>query len=111
MKRPVKRKNLGKYDAQLKIAIVREYLTSNLGYNGLAIKYNIPVSSIRGFLKWYRDKYPEGIEEAAVAVMPDQQPSDESNLKIAALEMLIENASKELGIDLVKKFGTKQPKK
>jgi hypothetical protein len=25
--------------------------------------------------------------------------------------MLIENASKELGVDIVKKFGTKQPKK
>ena len=32
----------------------------------------------------------------------------EANLKIAALEMLIENAGKELGVDLVKKLGTKQ---
>ena len=35
----------------------------------------------------------------------------EANLKVTALEMLIENASKELGVDLIKKFGTKQPKK
>jgi hypothetical protein len=35
----------------------------------------------------------------------------EANLKITALQMLIENASEELGVDLVKKFGTKQPDK
>jgi hypothetical protein len=32
----------------------------------------------------------------------------EANLKIAGLEMLIETAHKELGVDMVKKPGTKQ---
>jgi hypothetical protein len=44
--------------------------------------------------------------------LPKQSETDkalkEAHLKIAALEMLIENAGKELGVDLVKKPGTKQ---
>ena len=110
MKKPSKRKYAGKYDPRLKIAIAREYLTSDLGYKGLGIKYNIPPTSIAVFIKWYRDKYPDGIVESSGAAV-EHKPVDEANLKITALEMLIENASKELGIDLVKKFGTRQPKK
>lgn len=32
----------------------------------------------------------------------------QANLKVAAWEMLLQNAGKELGVDIVKKFGTKQ---
>lgn len=110
MKRPFKRKNSGKYDPHLKIAIVREYFTTDLGYKALGVKYNIPSTTIVEFIKWYKKKYPDGVVETSVAAS-DQKPLNEDNLKIVALEMLIENASKELGIDLVKKFGTKQPKK
>ena len=110
MKKPSKRKYSGKYDPQLKIAIAREYLTSDLGYNGLGIKYNIPPTSIQGFIIWYKKKYPDGVVDPPAAAL-DNTPLDEANLKITALQMLIENASKELGIDLVKKFGTKQSKK
>lgn len=111
MQKPSKRKNVGKYAPQLKIAVAREYLTSDLGYKGLGIKYGIPPTSICHFVKWYREKYGEGIVETRVAVVVEKMPVDEANLKITALEMLIANASKELGIDLVKKYGTKQPKK
>ena len=41
----------------------------------------------------------------------DNEEQTDGNLKIIALQMLIENASKELGVDIVKKFGTKQPKR
>jgi len=44
-------------------------------------------------------------------VVTDKQLSkqlQEANLKIAGLEMLIETAQKELGVDIVKKYGTKQ---
>jgi hypothetical protein len=39
------------------------------------------------------------------------QQLKEANLKIAGLQMLIEIAQKELGIDIVKKPGTKQSSK
>jgi transposase-like protein len=110
MKIPQKKKYLGKYDPQLKIAIAREYLTTDIGTRGLSVKHNVPESTVRLFIKWYKDKY----EHDAVGVVPvaDKlpQPTD-ADLRITALQMLIENASKELGIDLVKKFGTKRSDK
>lgn len=114
MQIPEKRKFIGKYDARLKIAIVREYLSSDLGYTGLSKKYNIPSTTISDFVKWYRKRYPdgtEGITEYQGPVPAVNRELQEAQLKITALEMLIENAGKELGVDLVKKFGTKQPKK
>jgi hypothetical protein len=51
------------------------------------------------------------------AIMEDSTSTDkdkqlkEALLKVEALELLIANAQKELGIDLVKKLGTKQPGK
>ena len=100
------------YDPALKIAVARDYLTSSLGFTKLAKKYNLPgESTARHFVRWYRRMYPDGIV-AGIPEKPKQNalPADiqEANLKITALEMLIANAGKELGIDLVKKFGTKQ---
>lgn len=109
MQTPQKRTNKGKYDPQLKVAIAREYLTSDLGYISLSRKYNIPGRTIQDFVKWYKEKYTEDITEQASSQSNNQV--DEKELKITALQMLIENASKELGVDLIKKFGTKQSKK
>ena len=99
------------YDNSLKIAIAREYLTSDLGFGRLGAKYGLTVNTIRHFVRWYKSKYPDGMIPEQTSV-PAQINTDkalkEANLKIAALEMLIENAGKELGVDLVKKFGTKQ---
>lgn len=102
------------YEPSLKIAIAQEYFTSDLGYTKLASKYGLPgEATVRHFVRWYKKKYPEGaiIEESTVDNQPDKSIPKEikdANLKVTALQMLIENASKELGIDLVKKFGTKQ---
>ncbi len=111
MKITPKRKSTSKYDNQLKIAIAREYLSSDLGYRGLGKKYGIPSATIQDFIKWYRQKYPDRLnDEDQPAQFLDTTNQDllGAELKITALQMLIENASKELGIDLVKKFGTKQ---
>ena len=99
------------HEQSLKIALAREYLTTDLGYGRLSLKYGIPQGSIQDFVKWYRKNYPDGnIPETS----PPLNQSDtekalkEANLKISALELLIENAGKELGVDIVKKLGTKQ---
>jgi transposase-like protein len=104
------------YLPSFKIAIAREYLTTSLGFTKLAKKYNLPSEATpRYFLKWYRNKYPDGIVELPAEdkgeVPKEYDELKEANLKVTALEMLIENASKELGVDLIKKFGTKQSKK
>mgnify|MGYP000935700181 CR=1 FL=1 len=116
-----------KYSDQEKISISREYLTGALGYGLLGRKYGLSKATIIHFVKWYRSNYPEITEEA-----PDIVPSgtvkvshatpsalerakdkelEQARLKIIALELLLTNASKELGIDLVKKPGTKRSNK
>lgn len=106
-----------KYDPALKIRIARDYLTSSLGYGGIAKKYGISKSTIAFFVKWYKKKYPDGIIIQKAEDDPKQTNSpltkelQQANLKITGLEMLIEIAEKELGIDIIKKFGAKQSKK
>ena len=120
------------YEESDKIAIAREYLTGNLGYSELGKKYGLGKATIRHFVKWYEQNYggieasrltPE--EAGAVPAGPDaDKPAattarekekdkalEEAQLKIMALEMLIANASKEVGFDLLKKYGTKQSNK
>ena len=113
MNSPKKRKRTSKYDPKLRIAIAQEYLSTDMGYGSLSKKYGIAPSTIKDFITWYKQKYTEGMEvppaEASKVITSEQQK--DSDLKVIALQLLIENASKELGIDLVKKFGTKQPKK
>lgn len=111
MNKPPKRKFTGKYDNQFKIAIVKEYLSTDLGARSLSKKYDVPTTTIYDFIKWYKARYPDGVVvevEPASTPPPGNKDLKEAELKITALQMLIENASKELGIDLVKKFGTKQ---
>lgn len=111
MKIPPKRKSASKYDNQLKIAIAKEYLSSDLGYRSLGKKYDLPSTTVYDFIKWYKQKYPDGLSEQIQSTPlsdPLNKDLQEAELKITAFQMLIENASKELGVDLVKKFGTKQ---
>jgi transposase-like protein len=104
------------YPDSLKVAIAREYFTSNLGAMRLAQKHNLSTDTVNHFIKWYKKHYPQGevVVESAAQPGQDRGAADlakqlkEANLKIAALEMLIATAQKELGIDIVKKPGTKQ---
>ena len=109
------------YETSLKIAIAREYLTGNLGYGKLAVKHNLALRTVIHFVRWYKKNYPEPIKETAsspeeqlLSVDTNQQLEKklkDANLKITALEILIQKAGKELGADLIKKHGTKQSSK
>ena len=112
------------YDNDLKIAVAREYLSSKLGYGKLAEKYHLPgANTVRFFVSWYKKNYPAADLPLAAnaAVAPGGSSPTEieelrkqlqlANLKVAGWEMLLENAHKELGVDIVKKYGTKQPGK
>ena len=109
------------HDNILKIAVAREHLSSDLGYKKLAIKYDLSgPSTVKHFVKWYKANYPTGEIPAVQPAQQTEQPTttseveelrkqlQQANLKVAAWEMLLENAGKELGVDIVKKFGTKQ---
>lgn len=104
------------YEASLKIAIAREYLTGNLGYGSLALKHSLPTRTVIHFVRWYNKNYPQSVCSLETpAELADNQDLEKklkaANLKITALEIMIEKANKELDIDIVKKSGTKQPVK
>lgn len=130
----MKEKSAGRpsqYEEKDKIAIAREYLSGSLSYNEIAKKYSFErKATVRHFVRWYQKHYqgadkhivkttkPVSTKAAIHAAKPllaekppRQTEKDKqlkaAQLKIAALEMLIANAKKELGIDLVKKSGTK----
>ena len=102
-----------------KIAVARDYQTGQLSFSQLARKHHLPgPDSARYCVIWYK-KWLKKNE-----LLPVEAPCDksdhtlalerqikEANLRITALEMLIKNAEQELGIDIVKKSGTKQQDK
>lgn len=101
------------YANSLKVAVAREYLTSKLGYGKLAQKHGLSLTTVRFFVKWYKANYPDvepGAPEAdsgSTELELLRKQLQQATLKVAAWEMLLENAGKELGVDIVKKFGAK----
>ena len=108
------------YDNSFKVAVAREYLTSKLGYGKLAKKHGLSLITVRHFVKWYKAHYPdiqhppqttvqESVTSAPGSEMEElRKQLQQANLKVAAWEMLVDNARQELGVDIVKKYGTKQ---
>lgn len=106
------------YSEELKIAVAREYLTSNLGFGRLAQKHGLSKDTVAFMVKWYKTTYPEGEpkprgeersggEDNSELAALRQQLKD-AQLKIAGYETMMSIAQKELDIDIIKKFGTKQ---
>jgi transposase-like protein len=111
------------FENSFKIMIAREYLCSNLGYGTLAKKYGLSgPTTVVYFVKWYKSNYAE-VQEVQLADESENKTDSSTeveelrkqlqlaNLKVAGWELLMENAHKELGIDIVKKYGTKQSDK
>ena len=106
------------YDESLKIAVARDYLTGNLSYLQVAEKYQLKNAGVvRWFVKWYKVHWDEELSVSNTSPPPQSQPVDvkvlrqelaNANLKIAALEIMIEIPQKDLGIEIRKKPGTKQ---
>jgi transposase-like protein len=121
----MKKKSAGgkpKYSNSFKIAVAREYLSGSLSSRELSEKYDLPYSdTAHYFVRWYKEHYPNGLQDEGVASEIPLEISDahkslttqlkDANLKIAGLEMMIEIAQKELGIDIRKKSGTKRSQK
>lgn len=86
------------YPDSLKISIAREYLTGNLGYKLLARKHKLSVSTIVYFVRWYSRQYPAVTGTVTTSAAASQVPTAkelenqlrEANLKIVALEMLMQ---------------------
>jgi len=107
------------YDESLKIVVARDYLTGNLSFPQVAEKYQLKGGHVvQWFVKWYKANYNEELSVSNSSPPSGSSPPLDTknleqelanaNLKIAALEIMIEIAEKDLGIDIRKKRGTKQ---
>ena len=106
------------YDQSFKIAIVREFIAGQYSQTQVAKKHNISEGTMRHFLKWYKKHFPEPSMPDSMEDLQPPAPSGRSQselekelayaqLKITALEMLISNAEREMGVDIRKKPGSK----
>jgi transposase-like protein len=105
-----------RFEESFKIAVARDYLTGQLSLSQVAKKYELPSGdTVRWFVSWYKqwlDKQENKVDNEAVESNSDTlglaMQLKQANLRITALEMLIQNAERELGVDIIKKSGTKQ---
>ncbi|WP_119080893.1 transposase [Chitinophaga alhagiae] len=122
MKKPQGRKS--QYSDSERIAIAQDYLSSALSQSEIAAKYGITGNAVvESIVRWYKKHH--GTVGLSSPPLPSEAPPpllsaaelsqlrqkdkelEDARLKIQALELLIANAGKELGVDLVKKLGTK----
>ena len=103
--------------------IVAEYLTGNITYRALGLKYGIPHRSICDWVLEYQGRKPthrekmkrkrekeSGTKEVELTndVRILQAVSRKQQLHIKLLEEIIHLSEEQTGIDFKKKFGTKQ---
>lgn len=101
------------YPDSLKITVAREYQTGNLSQQQLCEKYQLhSAGTVRDFIRWYEKWSVQPPSAGPTAANGAESAAlKEAQLRIMALELLIKNAEKELGVDIIKKSGTKQPPK
>lgn len=105
------------YENSFKILVARDYLSGNLSQLQVAKKYGLTDGKVPYFLSWYKRHYPEAPREIESSSEVGSAESElarqlsEAKLKITALELLLSNAEKEMGVDIVKKSGTKRSAK
>jgi len=113
----------GKYDIAFKRKIAREYIEGDLSTTQLAKIYNVSFQQVS---EWAKQYSCELAEEQIIIPMTEQDEKDFGLLKKQnealkkkleyeqmrnfALETMIDLAKSELGIDLRKNSGAKQPK-
>lgn len=114
-----------KYDSALRRKVAMEYINGDQSLHQLSRIYNIPNQNISRWVKEYSGELAE--EEPKVISMTTEEEKDFEALKKQnealkkkldyeqmrnfALETMIDLAKTELGIDLRKNSGAKQPKK
>ncbi len=131
MTRQVKReKSQKRYPEDLKRKIAKSYLLGEASYAVLAEENGLKNKGVvKEFVKWYRKKLAQESENPSIMPTDEKLPSNEeasaleakikqlekqlvlSNLKVEALETMIDIAEDELKIAIRKKSGTKQSKK
>jgi hypothetical protein len=104
-------------DKKTAAQIIQDRTVDGLSYRNLGKKYNIPLVSIHRLIMGKPKKRAEkpALKEAAVEPLPDdinllKDELRKARLKIELQDLMLDISSKELGIDLRKKHGTRQSK-
>lgn len=118
--------NWFKYDFAFMRMVVQDYLSGNESKKEVAARYCITLGSLNGWLYRHRDGQ-EPFNEVSLAIMSQDQPQQldnqsdlqrqneellkklaQANLKITGLEIMIDIAEEQLGVDIRKNSGAKQ---
>lgn len=123
-------KSHNRYPDELKRKIAKEYLSGQASYSVLAEEHGLRDKGVaQEFVKWYRRKHELcGQNEAAMPAKKEPEPVGGeqslkqqikelqkrlalSELKVEALETMIDTAGEQLQVDIRKKLGAKQSKR
>jgi transposase len=125
--RKKQRGNWFKYEYSFMRKVVQDYLAGHQSVREVAERYNLTQGSVSGWVRRFSaDVENENAkEQVALPTMPEERKTEESdelkkqneellkrlehaNLKISGLEIMIDIAEQQLGVDIRKKSGTKQ---
>jgi DNA-binding transcriptional regulator LsrR (DeoR family) len=106
-------------DEKMALSILYDHSITGLSYRSLASKYGIERTKIHRMVmsKQKKEKKPLAIKAVPVedSTLPDEvralrEELRKARLKIELQDLMIDISSKELGIDLRKKHGTRRSK-
>ena len=106
-------------DEKIALAILYDHNITGLSYRSLASKYGIERTKIHRMVMSRQKKEEKPVAIKAVPVADPTLPDDvktlkeelrKARLKIELQDLMIDISSKELGIDLRKKHGTRRSK-
>lgn len=110
------------YDESLKIAVARDYQGGILSISQVAKKHRIGKVTAYHFVRWYKkfEVHPDSgaerefqdqgqdINSLTKQLLASDQKLAYAEMRITALELLLKNAETEMGVDILKKSGTKR---
>jgi transposase-like protein len=92
--------------------IISEYLTGDEGFRALGEKYGVKARTIQTWVRAYRKRAAPlsvpGTSEGEKSVEQLQKQLKQAQLKNELLEEMLRLSEEHTGLDLRKKFGTKQ---
>jgi transposase-like protein len=102
------------YDDSFKLLVANDYYSGDLSMLQVARKHGIEEKTMYYFIRWYKAhqlQVPEEPQSSSENLQSTHALTRElaaAKLKITALELLLSNAEREMGVDIIKKPGTKR---
>lgn len=92
--------------------IISEYLNSKATFLQLQQRHGVPARTIQSWVRVYRKHHPQAVHPstttASTRLNPLEQQLQQLTLKNQLLEQIICLAKEHTGIDIAKKYGTRQ---